>query len=78
VREALDDLPDKYRTVLILSRLEGLSGEQIAELTETKLENVWVRLHRARTELAQRFTKLRHRTTAPHLVVRPKHVGGES
>jgi len=78
VREALDHLPDKYRTVLILSRLEGMSGEQIAELTDTKLSTVWVRLHRARAELAERFAKLRQRNNAPRLVVRPKQVGGSS
>ncbi len=59
LREALDSLPDKYRTVLILARLEGLSGEQIAEITETKVATVWVRLHRARAELAARFAKRR-------------------
>jgi RNA polymerase sigma-70 factor (ECF subfamily) len=78
VREALDGLPEKYRTVLILSRLEGLSGEQIAELTETKLATVWVRLHRARAELAERFGKLRHRTIAPPIATRAKQVGGPS
>ena len=61
LREALDSLPDKYRTVLILARLEGLSGEQIAEITQTKLSTVWVRLHRARIELAAQFTKRRER-----------------
>jgi RNA polymerase sigma-70 factor (ECF subfamily) len=59
LREALDSLPDKYRTVLILARLEGLSGEQIAEITETKVATVWVRLHRARAELATRFAERR-------------------
>jgi len=59
LRDALDALPDKYRTVLILARLEGLSGEEIAEMTETKISTVWVRLHRARAELAARLTELR-------------------
>jgi RNA polymerase sigma-70 factor, ECF subfamily len=59
VQTALEGLPEKYRTVLILSRLEGLSGEQIAALTETKLATVWVHLHRARAELATRYHKLR-------------------
>lgn len=58
VRAALDKLPEKYRTVLILSCLEGLSGEEIAELTNTKLATVWVRLHRARIELGTRYDKL--------------------
>ena len=49
---ALDHLPEKYRTTLVLFALEGLSGEQIAELTESEVNAVWVRLHRARAKLA--------------------------
>lgn len=50
--QALDQLPDKYRTALVLSALEGMSGEQIAELTDTEVNAVWVRLYRARAKLA--------------------------
>jgi RNA polymerase sigma-70 factor, ECF subfamily len=64
LRDALDSLPDKYRTVLILARLEGLPGEQIAEITETKVATVWVRLHRARAALAERFAKRREQPEA--------------
>lgn len=49
---ALDRLPEKYRTTLVLSAIEGMSGEQIAELTECEVNAVWVRLHRARAKLA--------------------------
>ena len=49
---ALDHLPEKYRTTLVLFALEGLSGEQIAELTDCEVNAVWVRLHRARAKLA--------------------------
>lgn len=49
---ALDRLREPKRTVLILFELEGMSGEQIAELTGVKLATVWVQLHRARRELA--------------------------
>lgn len=48
VYRVLDGLPEKYRTVLILFELEGLSGEEIATLTGRKLATVWVHLHRAR------------------------------
>jgi RNA polymerase sigma-70 factor (ECF subfamily) len=51
--QALDQLPEKYRTALVLSALEGMSGEQIAELTDTEVNAVWVRLHRARAKLAE-------------------------
>ena len=49
---ALDHLPEKYRTTLVLFALEGMSGEQIAELTDSEVGGVWVRLHRARARLA--------------------------
>ena len=45
---ALDRLGEKYRSLLILFELEGLSGEEIAGLTGIKPATVWVRLHRAR------------------------------
>lgn len=49
---ALDRLPEKYRTVLVLSALEGLPGEEIAALTGIDVNTLWVRLHRARAKLA--------------------------
>jgi RNA polymerase sigma-70 factor, ECF subfamily len=49
---ALDRLPEKYRTTLVLFALEGLSGEEIAGLLGTDANTVWVRLHRARAKLA--------------------------
>jgi RNA polymerase sigma-70 factor (ECF subfamily) len=48
VYRILDRLPDKYRTVLILFELEGMSGEEIAVLTGLREATVWVQLHRAR------------------------------
>jgi RNA polymerase sigma-70 factor (ECF subfamily) len=50
---ALDRLPDRYRTTLILFEIEELSGEQVAERTGTSLNTVWVRLHRGRERLLQ-------------------------
>jgi RNA polymerase sigma-70 factor (ECF subfamily) len=49
VYRILDRLADKYRNVLVLFELEGLSGEEIAALTGLKLATVWVHLHRARS-----------------------------
>ena len=51
----LDGIGEKYRTVIILFELEGLSGEEIAALTGTSLANVWVRLHRGRQKVMKRF-----------------------
>jgi RNA polymerase sigma-70 factor, ECF subfamily len=51
--QALDRLPDVYRTTLILYELEELSGEEVARLTGATLGTVWVRLHRGRERLLQ-------------------------
>jgi RNA polymerase sigma-70 factor (ECF subfamily) len=58
VYRALDGMAEKYRTVLILFELEGLPGQDIAELTGVKLGSVWVRLHRARQMFAQRIAAI--------------------
>ena len=54
---ALDRLPEKYRTVLILFALEESTGEQIAALLGIDPNTVWVRLHRARAKLADLLTE---------------------
>lgn len=51
--QALDRLPDVYRTTLILYELEELSGEEVAHLTGVPIGTVWVRLHRGRERLMQ-------------------------
>jgi RNA polymerase sigma-70 factor (ECF subfamily) len=55
--DALDQLPDSYRTTLILYEIEGLSGEEVAELTGVNLGTIWVRLHRGRAKLLECLTK---------------------
>jgi RNA polymerase sigma-70 factor (ECF subfamily) len=54
---ALDQLPYCYRTAVILYEIEGLSGEEVAELTGTSLGTVWVRLHRGRAKLLEVLDK---------------------
>jgi RNA polymerase sigma-70 factor (ECF subfamily) len=49
---ALDRLPEKYRTVLILSALEGATGKEVAALLGIDTNTVCMRLHRARAKLA--------------------------
>ena len=51
--QALDRLPDVYRTTLIFYELDELSGEEVARLTGVTLATVWVRLHRGRERLMQ-------------------------
>ena len=53
VREYVDRLPPDHRTVLVLSELEGFKNKEIADILMITLENVKVRLHRARARLKQ-------------------------
>ena len=62
VREAIDQLPDAYRTVLILRDIEEMSTKDVADALETTTSAVKVRLHRARQAL---FTLLRRHYQAP-------------
>lgn len=58
VYSALDRLPEKYRSVVILFEIEGLSGEEIASLTDTRLATIWVHLHRGRQKLKEHYQEL--------------------
>lgn len=51
IRNFIEQLPTDYRTVLVLSELEGLKNIQIADILGTTLSIVKIRLHRARTKL---------------------------
>jgi RNA polymerase sigma-70 factor, ECF subfamily len=51
VNEFIDKLPRDYKTVIVLSDLEGMANREIAEILGITLENVKIRLHRARTRL---------------------------
>jgi RNA polymerase sigma-70 factor (ECF subfamily) len=58
VYSALDRLAEKYRTVVILFEIEGLSGEEIAALTGTSVATVWVHLYRGRQRLKTYYREL--------------------
>jgi RNA polymerase sigma-70 factor (ECF subfamily) len=51
VRALLNQLPESYRTVLILSDMEGMKDREIAEVLDVTVEAAKVRLHRARARL---------------------------
>jgi RNA polymerase sigma-70 factor (ECF subfamily) len=51
VIEFVDTLPPDYKTVIVLSELEGFANKEIAEILGISLDNVKMRLHRARAKL---------------------------
>ena len=53
VNEFIDNLPPDYRTVLVLSEMEGLANNEVAEILGISLDNVKIRLHRARARLKE-------------------------
>jgi RNA polymerase sigma-70 factor (ECF subfamily) len=57
VRETLAELPEEFRTVLVMKEFEGLRYDEIASLTEVPIGTVRSRIHRGRGELAQRLKR---------------------
>src|SRR5438132_1593329 len=51
IRQALDTLPPKARTIIMLSDVEGLSYREIAEVLGCPIGTVMSRLHNARKRL---------------------------
>ena len=53
IQESTDRLPEGYREVFLLKDVEGLSYEQIAEVTGDSIPAIKSRLHRARLALRE-------------------------
>lgn len=51
IREFIDHLPPDYKTVIVLSEVEGFKNAEIAAILRISLDAVKIRLHRAREEL---------------------------
>ncbi|MGL4462956.1 MAG: sigma-70 family RNA polymerase sigma factor [Planctomycetia bacterium] len=58
VQEALAEVPEPFRTVLVLKDVEGMKYEDIAEVLDVPIGTVRSRLHRARGELRHRLKPL--------------------
>jgi RNA polymerase sigma-70 factor (ECF subfamily) len=57
LREAIQKLPAQYRIVLVLRDMEGLTDEDVAEITGLRAGTVRVRLHRARLFVRKELMK---------------------
>ena len=56
IREIIDTLPEDYRSVIVLSELEGLKNQEIAEILGVTLQTVKIRLHRGRALLKKELS----------------------
>ncbi|MFG0331866.1 MAG: sigma-70 family RNA polymerase sigma factor [Maioricimonas sp. JB049] len=57
VRQALDELAEDHRAVLVMKEMENLRYEQIAELLDCPVGTVRSRIHRARNELREKLNR---------------------
>lgn len=57
LREAIQKLPPPYRIVLVMRDMEGLTDEEVAEVTGLRPGTVRVRLHRARLFVRKELMK---------------------
>jgi RNA polymerase sigma-70 factor (ECF subfamily) len=55
IRNFIENLPENYKAVVILSELEELKNKEIAEILNLTLDTVKIRLHRARAKLREKL-----------------------
>ena len=65
LREAVQRLPPQYRIVLVLRDMEGLTDEEVGEITGLRPGTVRVRLHRARLFVRKALNDHREATRGP-------------
>jgi RNA polymerase sigma-70 factor (ECF subfamily) len=56
IREIIQALPERYRSIIVLSELEGLKDGEIADVLELTIQATKMRLHRARAKLRKDLT----------------------
>lgn len=70
LRDAVQKLPPQYHIVLVLRDMEGLTDDEVAEITGIRAGTVRVRLHRARLfvrkELMRTWKPLERKQDRPH------------
>ena len=76
LRNAVQKLPPQYRIVLVLRDMEGLTDDDVAEITGVRAGTVRVRLHRARLfvrkELMRSWTARSDKKARPQRLVHQK------
>jgi RNA polymerase sigma-70 factor (ECF subfamily) len=64
LREVIQELPPQYRIILVLRDMEGLTDEEVGDITGLRPGTVRVRLHRARLFVRQKLARENHNATA--------------
>ncbi len=57
IRQAIDELPEKYKEVFVLSALQKLSYQEISEIVGRSLASVKSDIHRARVAVRDKIKK---------------------
>ena len=69
VREAIHQLPPQYRIILVLRDMEGLTDDEVGDITGLRPGTVRVRLHRARLFVRRTLARDGHKQrTSRHVV----------
>jgi RNA polymerase sigma-70 factor (ECF subfamily) len=55
LREALDKLPDKQKSAIVLSKCDGLSNKEIAEVLKVTVSSVESLIHRAKQNMKEQL-----------------------
>jgi RNA polymerase sigma-70 factor (ECF subfamily) len=63
LREVIQELPPQYRIILVLRDMEGLTDEEVGDITGLRPGNVRVRLHRARLFVRQKLVRQNRKTS---------------
>jgi len=72
LRQAVQRLPASYRIVLVLRDMEGLTDEEVAEITGLRSGTVRVRLHRARLFVRKDLVRQRQHGSNGRRVPKPQ------
>ncbi len=65
LREAIQQLPSQYRIILVLRDMEGLTDDEVGDITGLRPGTVRVRLHRARLFVRQTLARAAHKRRIP-------------
>ncbi|MGB9468334.1 MAG: sigma-70 family RNA polymerase sigma factor [Candidatus Acidiferrum sp.] len=69
LRDVIQELPPQYRIILVLRDMEGLTDEEVGDITGIRPGTVRVRLHRARLFVRQKLTRRHLRPSVPKRVL---------